>query len=249
MEGVYTAVTARAEQFTTARVYKNGLVIFYSANKRPGRSHDILKDLAKKKRSYSVKRTKLQSACVSAWLAKKSKFMLFVTFTFPFDVTEQTGASCFNSLLNNLRNNFKVTTYVWVKEMQKTGRLHYHIIVDRNRIDIKAVQKTWNNVITNITGVTPDFNNSVRLGPNPVVYSVERVKRYLSKYISKTENKFSRKAYGYTENLSLYDDFLITDFVNYSNKLLLPVVTLDVLQGYEILFIQNYTGVLRCFDP
>jgi hypothetical protein len=191
-----------------ARVYANGLVVFTKPHSLHERTDGDLQRQAKIKRTYTIHKSKVRSACVAAWKVKKSKYMLFLTFTFPCDVTEAEAADIWNRMLKNLKQNYKVNYYVWVKERQKIGRLHYHILVDRNRLDVQALQRSWNNAIRHVLNIHILYNNSVRLGGNPIVRSIESVSKYLSKYISKGElngdersTDFEQKAYGFTDHL------------------------------------------------
>ena len=135
------------------------------------------------KRTFKMSRLKVRSACAALWISKKSKNCLFLTFTFAYQVTEDKAAEIWELFLNNLRNNYKVENYVWVKELQtkQTNRIHYHIIIDRNRINIKSCQKTFNTVVTNCDPNGRVSNNSVRLGSDPVIRSYQSISKYISK--------------------------------------------------------------------
>jgi hypothetical protein len=190
---------------TWSRLYRNGAVIVWKQD-RPGRSGDEMREIRKIVRTYSVSKIKIQSACIAAWVAKSSEKMLFLTFTFPFEPNEKQAARVWDLMLNSFRNTYKINTYVWIKEKQpqNNDRLHYHIIVDRAWINIRSLQKSYNNALQTIYPDCVKFNNSVRLGRAPVINNVQRISKYLSKYISKTENCFNSKAYGFTDNLKLY---------------------------------------------
>jgi len=175
------------------RLYRDGTgVLFYRSNKQK----EHINPVQKKERKFTIKKTRLRSSCLACWALKKSKYMLFITFTFPYMPTESEAQRTWKLLLDSMRNTYKVKNYVWVKEFQSSGRLHYHILVDRDRIGIKNLQNTWNNHINNVNrGVTVSAN-SVRLGNRPVVRSPKAVSGYLSKYISKTDTEFKLRAWG-----------------------------------------------------
>src|SRR4030042_2017006 len=130
---------------TFSRLYRNGTIVIWKQDIR-GRDTESLTQIARHPRSYSISRTKIQSACIAAWVAKQSKFMLFITFTFPFDPTEKQASKIWDLTLNSLRNTYKIKSYVWVKEKQykNLDRLHYHCIIDRNRVDICKLQESYN---------------------------------------------------------------------------------------------------------
>ena len=142
------------------------------------------------KRNYRINRNRVRSACVDLWHNRTGYCLLFVTITINTDISnkkqvEKNTGKAFKILLDQLRNQYRVKKYVWVKEYQENGNVHYHILMDTTYIDIVKLQKTWNNAIHNITGQYPQYNNSVRLGEHPRVYNVKKVKNYLSKYITK----------------------------------------------------------------
>ena len=141
-------------------------------------------------RNYRINRNRVRSACVDLWHNRTGNYLLFVTITINSDISnkkqvEKNTGKAYKILLDQLRNQYRVKKYVWVKEYQENGNVHYHILMDTTYIDIVKLQKTWNNAIHNVTGQYPQYNNSVRLGNNPRVYSVKKVKNYLSKYITK----------------------------------------------------------------
>lgn len=199
-----------------SKLYRNGLLVVY--RRHCSRSDDKTLDLCeqvvvkkKQERSYKVSRTKVQSACVAAWGVKRTKYMLFITFTFPFSISEERASEIWVRMCDLLKSDYAVSSYVWVKERQQSGRLHYHILIDRNRVGIKKLQHTWETIIYNVTQIRHKTHNSVRLGKRPVVYSIHSVKNYLSKYIAKGSDdekfkKFKTRAFGYTENLKISTD-------------------------------------------
>jgi hypothetical protein len=187
------------------KLYRSGLLVVYKG-KRAGRKKEELNRISKLERTYSINRTKVRSASLAAWQAKTSKYMLFITFTFPFEPSEEQAAKIWNNLLTNLRNHYEIKNYVWVKECQNSGRIHYHIIVDANRIDIKRLQNTWNRCINHINPDCDCGSNSVRLGNRPIIYNIKAISKYLSKYISKSDTRkaiFNRKAYGFSDSFIL----------------------------------------------
>ena len=142
------------------------------------------------KRSYRINRNRVRSACVDLWHNRTGNCLLFLTITINSSIgdkvqVEKNTGKAYKILLDQLRNQYGVKKYVWVKEYQQNGNVHYHILMDTTYIDIKKLEKTWHNALHNVTGQYPTTNNSVRLGEQPRVYNVKKVKNYLSKYITK----------------------------------------------------------------
>ena len=225
-----------------ARVYSNGIVIAWKGE-RIGQTRDVLTAAARKTRKFSVKRTRLQSACVAAWAGRQSQFMLFITFTFPFDPDENQARKIWDLFLKSLRKTYNVRHYVWVKERQKAGRLHYHLLIDRNRIDIKKLQTTYNGCINNICPGIPCSFNSVRLGSNPIVKTVGSVARYLSKYISKTDNVYEKRACGWSD-LSLYQDLTTDELMEMIMLNGIQYKTIHVSETFSVYYLVSYPEII-----
>ena len=196
------------------RAYKSGILVAYPDREymqviRPERSpttkndyisasgvidalenNETLKKNEKIKRNYRINRNRVRSACVDLWHNRTGNCLLFVTITINSGLinkkqVEKNTGKAYKILLDQLRNQYGVKKYVWVKEYQENGNVHYHLLMDTTYIDIKKLEKTWHNALHNVTGQYPTTNNSVRLGNNPRVYFVKKVKNYLSKYITK----------------------------------------------------------------
>lgn len=180
-----------------ARLYKSGLFVFYSGG--GGTRKSVAEAREKQKttqRIYTVKKTKLRSACVALWQNRRNKTLLFVTVTCAQDIEEGPAARAWLLFLKNIDVNCNVGKYVWVKERQKSGRLHYHILFDAKYIPVKYMQHAWETSFLSATGHKDLHHCSVRLGDRPIVRDLRRVSRYLSKYVSKGAEPFLRRAYG-----------------------------------------------------
>ncbi len=221
-------------------LYKSGLLVVTRINSR-NKEPNSVKSMVQ--RNFKVKKSVVQSACVALWQNKTSKHCLFLTFTIPFEIDEKVLVKIWNNLLNNLRVSYEISNYVWVKEYQKNGRLHYHILIDRVYVDIKSLQKTWNNCIENVTNVMPAGSNSVRLGFNPIVRNIKKVKNYLSKYMTKDDyglySVFKGRAYGYTSSFIIKREIDEFEFQNLFNGCFLIKLIVDT-KFYLLYVILNY---------
>jgi len=197
------------------KVYRDGTAVLYLPHAGGKRSLKYEQEQktdkkTKKKRLYTIDKKKVRSACIELWKRKKGKFVLFITVTFPGNPTEKQTCKVWDAFLDNLRKTYGITQYVWVKEYQKRGVIHYHILLDTVFIDIVRLQRTFNRICFN-QGI-PVSNNSVRLGNQPRVFGVKRIKNYLSKYMAKTADRydvFEGRAYDYSNFFQLYE---IVDF-------------------------------------
>lgn len=234
-----------------ARLYRDGTgVIFFDHKSVSERK----KPTQKAERHFKIKGSQVRSACIAAWLNKQSKNMLFITFTFPFDPSEDEAQQIWKLTLDSLRNTYKVNNYVWVKERQESGRLHYHILIDRNRVGIKNLQNTYNHHIINVNAFSMVSNNSVRLGTRPVITSIKSVSYYLSKYITKgnSESTFKKRAWGCSSGYRLYRNvdldelFKQIHYIDSGNFKIIwthPVVIIDETDYYLIFKFRDYIDV------
>jgi len=191
-------------------LYRSGMFVINSGH-RSGNPESLMKrtDIPRK---FSISKQKVRSALIELWNTKKSKHLLFITYTFAFDITETDASRVWQNHLDNLSKTFKVKGYVWVKELQKSGRIHFHLVADVHRVDIKKLQNSFNNSVLSVNSSFAVSNNSVRLGEKPIIYSIKIIAGYLSKYISKEKQYFDKRAYGYTQ-MNLYRIIDIGEFL------------------------------------
>lgn len=196
-------------KFGSGKVYNDGTAVLYISH--PGgdrRKKEEGEGREKKKtaRRYTIDRKRVRSACVELWKRKRGRWLLFLTVTFPGSPTEKQAGEVWEQFLHSLRETYGVDHYVWVKEFQKRGIIHYHILLDRQFLNIVKLQRTFNRICYN-KGLETS-NNSVRLGNKPRVFSVKSVKNYLSKYMSKRDDQeryevFYSRAYAFSEFFSV----------------------------------------------
>ena len=217
-----------------------------------------------KKRVFTINRNIVRSTCISLYSNKKHFCLLFLTFTLPIQIPERQARKAWNALIMNLRNRYGVNAYVWVKEYQTNGRVHYHILIDKPYICIVKLQKTWNSVLLNNTSINEITTNcSVRLGERPRVYSINRVANYLAKYIAKANPKkqkdkekaealkqmgiidgeFSYKCYGFTQNIEYCVTISNKNSHIYENFLEKCLFSCEILKETEfcIIFLTTFT--------
>lgn len=89
----------------------------------------------------------------------------------------------FTKFTHNLTNGYKVDDYIWVKEYQKNGRPHWHMVANIPFFDIERLNAYWcrlNNA--------PSTSPAIRLNPKPTRFlhsNPLHCARYLAKYFSK----------------------------------------------------------------
>lgn len=128
----------------------------------------------------------------------KDNNILFLTLTYPaskftHEDPEKSSNEPVKRYLNNLRTNYGMKGYAWVKELTKIGTPHYHLLADLPFIKIEKLNSMWekNAGIHSNNCVTHDEENGL------VVDSPERAGFYVAKYISKMkgETMFDKRVY------------------------------------------------------
>lgn len=124
---------------------------------------------------------------------------LFFVATSPGFIDPRLHSGKISKFTHNLRNNYGLKDYVWVRELTKNGCPHYHFVADMPTFpDPVAISRYWSGLFGS------DAKNSIRLGSKPNKEGVRkffvddvRASRYVSKYIGKgvddgEEQKFYR---------------------------------------------------------
>lgn len=94
--------------------------------------------------------------------SKNLHLCTFVTLTLPSKqkhTDKEITEFCINPFLAYSRKYFKIRYYVWKKELQKNGNLHFHFVTDRY-IDALSLRRAWNRIINRgyIDGVKEKFD-------------------------------------------------------------------------------------------
>lgn len=172
------------------RLYWNGEISFSMGT--GCRDKEIMTNLANKERKFCITNKtyrELLAACVKMKITAKNGIVFF-TATFPFEPSEAEAQKIFRNFMKNLKLNYHVETYIWVKERQKSGRIHFHFLADIPFIPIKILQRCWNSCIRNVSPNVEVGTNSLRL-PNSrkfgnLVSDISQLARYMGKYLSKS---------------------------------------------------------------
>lgn len=91
--------------------------------------------------------------------AKSGYLCTFLTLTLPAaqkHTDTEITQYCLNPFLTYARKVWKVKYYVWKKELQENGNLHFHLVTDRY-IDNKCLRREWNKLIN--AGVVEGVEN------------------------------------------------------------------------------------------
>ncbi len=126
----------------------------------------------------------------------KIKILRFWTFTFFAEVDEKDKGMLWNRFFTALRKYYPNLQYVKVKELHKSGKIHYHAIFSEY-VDWHLVQRLWEQA-----GCGKVVH--VKVIPNARVGA-----RYMAKYMSKGVEIGLRNIYTYTKEWCLHTSDLI----------------------------------------
>jgi hypothetical protein len=156
-------------------------------------------------RSFSWKpknKRLVQSRAVSLMMyaTRKLQSVFFLTFTEQESIESNKVISDF---INNARKQKLFDRFIWVRERQKRGANHYHLVVTSkfSYPPVVLLQRSWNSAQVSNGGKAS--SNSFRKGFNPVVKkdNIHRVAHYIGKYMSKGVGKEDMRFYGNTRGL------------------------------------------------
>lgn len=151
----------------------------------------------KERAERSIRRTRMNiQRTLEANLDNKSYFL---TLTFKENIQDYKKAnSKFHYFIRIKNKNIK---YLAIKEHQKRGAIHYHLIVfDIDEKDLQKLKSSWNYGYTHSKKIT-----------NKYTYSISN---YLTKYFTKEKNQLVNAGYRiFTKSTNLQKPLLIADGV------------------------------------
>lgn len=171
------------------------------------------------KKIYQVN-SKEVKARIANWIncMGRQKNLFFYTISFPTQITDTTAYKCLNSWLTTARSTYELKNYLWVAERQKNGTIHFHIAIEKF-LPVKKLNATMRNLLhfyirknelkwshlacSKYNGL--DINKDRKTKKVINYGSPDKAKNlggYLSKYISKSSEKFTRQAWQCSKKLS-----------------------------------------------
>lgn len=190
----------------------------------------VLRKIAKKQKFTTQKTTTKQKIYkvngreiknrIANWINQQAgkKSLYFYTISFPIRITDDTAYKCLNSWLTTARTTYKLKNYLWIAERQKNGTIHFHIAL-QEYLPVKKLNTTMKNLLSfyirkneliwsqlscakyNGVHISKDKKNG------KVTNYADNGKQknlggYLSKYISKSTEKFKHQAWQCSKSLS-----------------------------------------------
>lgn len=160
---------------------------------------------------HGMNKNKVRAKIIAyAKLNRSKKFLAFYSISFPKGMKDTSIRKIHNTVLTRLRKNRNSMSYIWIAERQKNGTLHFHMLTNEyfnirivNHMYAKAIQNEIKNI--KIDNIKFDYKkyNGVDVKR---VNSIEKLSKYLVKYITKQTEKMS----GLTWNCSKLVSSLVT---------------------------------------
>lgn|ERR1041384_424638 len=163
----------------------SGLCISYGGTGGGNRS---LSPTPSKPNNSRLNRQKRQVHDAVEWMRKNAVYKpLIFCCTVPVQSDWSMQNTNVSKFCENIRSNYNVKNYCWVREYTGAGRPHYHFVADSPFIDAVPLSKYWSSLFQSTAA------NSIRMGTAPgrrggVKYFVDssRMARYLTKYMGKS---------------------------------------------------------------
>ena len=177
----------------------------------------------------------------------------FITLTYADDVDFETSKKQLNKFFRKLKNDYNNLKYLWVLELTKIGRVHYHILTnidfdipykdkkqkkteEHKRIEREIADKYWGHGFIDIRNLGDEVDNVA-------LY----VSCYLVKDLLDKEELRGQRIFGYSyrtmktpTEYRYWSDESIEDFLR------------NILEDYELKFTNNYQigvdGSVNYFD-
>ena len=164
------------------------------------------------KHRFSIKKPLIRARILNYINQQKgTKELYFITVTFPQCVTDDLAYKFYNQWLTVLRSKNIIRQYLWVAERQQNGTVHYHIaiphriyVVHANRAmqivltnAVRKQQLQWNiQAAKKYNGVDLAKNRKTGRVTNFAVKKGQKsLANYLTKYVTKNNEKFSHYAW------------------------------------------------------
>jgi len=170
----------------------SGLCISYGGN---GGGRRSLSPTPSKPNDSRLNRQKRQVHDAVEWMRRNAVYRpLIFCCTVPVQSDLSMQNTNVSKFCENLRSNYDVKNYVWVREYTGGGRPHYHFVADSPMLDAVPLSRYWSGLFGE------SAVNSIRLGTAPkngtrkFFVDSPRMARYLTKYMGKAFGDNEKKA-------------------------------------------------------
>ena len=165
---------------------------------------------------YRLNKSKVRSKLMALFSSKQfHKFTAFYSISFPCGFKDDYCFEVMNKVLTRLRKKYNNITYLWVSERQKNGTLHFHMVTP-NFFNIRIINYYFavgiKNTIAKYDLKFINFNHKLYNGCDVRrVYSKSDLISYITKYVTKNNEKFTRLPWNCSINVSRIITCIVTD--------------------------------------
>lgn len=217
----------------------------FTSENRPNNHVNGHFSIAAKKRFSLLIRNWISVIDSIMWIEHNNKkvynqYITFVTLTLSADQMhsdQEVRRIMLGRFLQQLKRKFHVLTYLYCSEAQKNGRIHFHIIVDR-QISWREIRNIWNHIQAD-NGYIAEFKKKHgHEDPNSTdihaFRKIRSVAAYMIKYFTKNEErrKVSGRLWGSSDNLKLLHPYR-SEIDSLENNVLLYMLQNKMISSYE----------------
>ena len=133
------------------------------------------------KRLKRVVRAKCYAMSFDAFKRKRSLFFIALTSLDHIETNEPVSR-----FIENMKKRGFISDYVWVRERQKRGANHWHILFtsEMQWMNWNVLRRAWSTAMSNC-GFDQGNRQSLRTGTRPKVYKADQAVKYITKYLNK----------------------------------------------------------------
>jgi hypothetical protein len=217
------------------RLYENGVITITPLHRSFGTPKGN-KGSAKTFKIDSKRKRLIQCSAIRMFLTKKFTIK-WGALTFSAPVDEKEANKCLSRFIDNLKLNYNVKSYIFVKELHKSGNPHYHFLFDMPFVDFRRLNRAW---CLACSDIMPFSNNAFTTGRKPIVKDIKGIVNYITKYITKAnEAKLSKSRNYFIDHSTLSKSKLIgyNDYVYLITKFKSNTVFKD---HFTIVYLKNF---------
>jgi len=227
----------------------------------------------KRKTEYSVDKSEIKKR-IQCYVnqMKDEKMLYFWTISFPPGTNDDTAHLLWNKWLTRLRKEKMLKSYLWITERQKNKTIHFHMCINKrmcvkkaNRFMRASIMTCIDQRLINYTREQAKNYNGVDIAKDKKTKRVvnfakkkseKALTAYLTKYVTKNDEKFSHLAWHSSREYSNlitsvrltsaeFDKFRIAEFINDDNPLYHEYFTFYRWNGGPPKFLINYLNQLN----
>lgn len=186
------------------RIYETGIITatLSGAGNRQAKGG---RRIGKKQKHYYIDKKIIRSTIIRQFNLKKNSIK-FLVLTFPKPVKNEYANQCFSKFVENLSKNYKLNSYVSVKELHKSGAPHFHVFLDIKYCSFNSLNRAWVHTFENDIGFSINALRSGAPNKSCIIKNIQKAVRYATKYVTKM-NEYKLKPEYTNVTQKQWDDY------------------------------------------